>query len=133
VRRIPWGGRKFYAGLVAELIETAEANFRFDMPSKDGPSLRARLQARETNFGIRDPSLDSVPKPPEAVAYLLGWFHELSGGRQSYGFGPAAFTFAEICAWSDLKGIRPAPWEVDCIKTLDRIWLKTWGDFNTSD
>ncbi len=133
MRRVPGSGGKFYAGLVAELIASAEANFRFDMPSKDGPSLRTRLENRETHFGIRDPSLDEIPRPPQALLYLFGWFNELSSGRQSYGFGPAPFTFAEILAWSALKGVRPRPWEVDCIKTLDRMWIKTWGDFNASE
>ncbi len=103
------------------------------MPSKDGPSLRQRLENRETHFGIRDPSLDEIPRPPAAALYLFGWFNELSGGRQSNGFGPAPFSFAEIAAWSELRGVRLAPWEVDCLKLLDRLWLKTWSDFNTSE
>jgi hypothetical protein len=127
--RVPGRNRKFYAGLIAELVESAEARFTLDTAS--GGTLRQRLQAREEMWGIRDPLLD-VPSPPPGGEYLLAWFDELNRCRGSTGFGPSTINFSELQAWSNLKQIRLWRWEIDALMTLDRVWLRTWSEQNAN-
>ncbi len=54
----------------------------------------------------------------ECVAYLWGWFCDLSNGR---GDGP--LTFSEIQAWSNMMKTDPKIWEIEVIKALDRAFL----------
>jgi len=85
---------------------------------------------KEEKFNIRSPRLDefSADRIPATVRYLYYWFSDLNGARQSSGFGPAAFSFSEIKAWSELKGTRPAPWEIDTLKALDGTWRRVWSE-----
>lgn len=61
---------------------------------------------------------------PRAAAYLWEWFLELSAARAAGGFGPAAITYPDIFAWSQLTGRAPAPWEVALLKQLDAVFIQ---------
>lgn len=63
------------------------------------------------------------PEPPEGVEYLIEWFHEL-GPCLSSGFGPVPLTYAEIAAWSALRRIALAPWEVQAIRALSETFCE---------
>lgn len=62
------------------------------------------------------------PEMPSAGQYLWGWFLELHRARGG-GFGPAPLGFAEIAAWSGLRGVRLTPWEVEILRDLDASWF----------
>ncbi|WP_444542096.1 phage tail assembly chaperone [Chitinolyticbacter meiyuanensis] len=65
-----------------------------------------------------------IPPPfPIQLTYLWRWFVELSGARTGNGFGPNSISYAEIAAWSGLKRIQLADWELDTLVELDRAWL----------
>ena len=60
------------------------------------------------------------PPMPAAGEHLWEWFLELNAARGAGGMAMAAITYPDIAAWSALRGIRPAPWEVEILTALDR-------------
>lgn len=54
-------------------------------------------------------------------------FLELNSARSYNGFGPNPLTYTEILSWSQLMRTDLAPWEVETLKSLDRLWLETVG------
>ena len=60
---------------------------------------------------------------PYCVAYLWGYFCELSNGRGYSEAGPLPLNYSEILAWSQLTKTDPTTWEVQAIKTIDRIFI----------
>jgi hypothetical protein len=68
------------------------------------------------------PDLEGPPPVPE-LAYIVGWFGELSETRISTGFGIGPISYGEIRAWARLNGIRPTPFELALLRRIDRIFL----------
>lgn len=98
----------------------AREEFRLSKPDKNGTTRRAHLEAA----GIENPN----GKPfPEVLAYLWGWFCDLSSGR-TMGMGANPITWEGMVAWCSLTGNRPAPWEVRALKALDSAYLTSTGD-----
>ena len=71
---------------------------------------------------LRDQLAGKRTRFPQAVADASGAFLELSTTRGGTGYGPLPITFAEIEAWSRLRGALE-PWEIDLICKLDRVWM----------
>lgn len=59
------------------------------------------------------------------MEYLLLWFADLSAARGSNGFSADPISYAEMQAWSELSGIRPTPFEVECLRELDVAFLNS--------
>lgn len=93
-----------------------------DKKLKDSEStLRDHLLAIEAQTGIMPEELDN-PEPSPAVAYLLGWFFELTMSRQS-GMSLNPLSYGEIEAWNRLFRHNIQQWEIKVIKQLDLIYL----------
>lgn len=63
----------------------------------------------------------SGPEFPELLAYLWHWFLEVIGGCAG-GLGPAAITWADLHAWSEMTGSRPEPWETAALMRLSATY-----------
>ena len=62
---------------------------------------------------------------PDAASHIWATFIELHDGR-TYGMsGPNPISYDIISSWCHLNGITLSPWEIDIIKSLDNLWLKT--------
>lgn len=65
---------------------------------------------------------------PDAASHIWSTFIELHNGR-TYGMsGPNPLSYDIIKAWCDLTGIDLSPWEIDIIKSLDNLWIKTMNE-----
>ena len=66
---------------------------------------------------------------PAGVDYVYGWFMELCHTGRSYGQSGLALPLnsSEIWAWSQLNGVRLAPWELRLIRLLDVKWLNAFN------
>jgi hypothetical protein len=64
-----------------------------------------------------------APNVPDALAYLVDWWHELGAGRGAGGFGPAPLTWHDIAAWSAVTGTALAPIEATVLLRMDRVFL----------
>lgn len=62
--------------------------------------------------------VDDAPECPEALAYLWGYFREVSMGLASNGFGPALVTWEALQAWSEFMAVSLEPWEAKVLVTL---------------
>lgn len=91
------------------------------MPQKDGHTLREHLEAAKKQGA--DPAELRDLVAPEGVEHVWQWFLALHRGRAS-GFGPSGLSHAEIEAWSRLYGLRPSPFELDCLVALDGAFLR---------
>lgn len=62
--------------------------------------------------------------PALSPAAEVTWqaFARLSA-RRAGGFGPAPLQWSEIRAFQDVTGIRLAPWQIEAIEVLDRLFL----------
>jgi hypothetical protein len=75
--------------------------------------------------GITPQELTTV-EVSHIIMYLWEWFLDLNSTRQS-GMGMNAISYSEICAWCELTGNRPSPYEIRVIKLLDRVYLEHYN------
>lgn len=68
------------------------------------------------------------PALPDVAAYLWELFLDLHRGRDYGASGPNPLSWAGIAAWMDLYDVRLSPWEIDAVKTLDGLWIKTMNE-----
>jgi hypothetical protein len=115
--------RKFYEGVLGELAEAAEHDFRLLARQPDGETLRTHLEAAAARGNARAIAAIEGPECPEAARHVWGWFQHLSSRRGSNGFGLNALTYLEVDAWARLRGIRPEPWELEALFLLDALYL----------
>lgn len=73
-------------------------------------------------FGLAEPEI-----PPGGELYWE-WFHELSAGRGSSGFGPLPLSWPDMAAWATISGIELQPWQADIFRAMDQAWLKAVAD-----
>jgi hypothetical protein len=65
---------------------------------------------------------------PDVAAHIWATFIELHDGR-TYGMsGPNPLSYEGIHAWSSLVGLELSPWEIELIKSLDNLWIKTTSE-----
>lgn len=65
---------------------------------------------------------------PDAASHIWATFIELHDGR-TYGMsGPNPISYDIIKAWCDLTGVELYPWEIELIKALDNLWIKTTSE-----
>ena len=92
---------------------------------KDGATLREHLESVWRQSGEKPDELN-VPDCPDFLAYLWGWFVDLSGARQYTDQGqPLPLSYTEIMAWRDLMEVDASPSEIKTLKQLDILSLNT--------
>lgn len=104
----------------------AEGAFRLAVVGDGGTSVESALRQVAKTTGKSHPLLD-LPPMPAAAEHLWAWFQEINEGRTGTGYGSNQITWADIHAWSILTGTKPHPWEVRLLKSLDRVWRKTFN------
>jgi hypothetical protein len=137
-RRVLERARKFYASLVAELIEWAEAEFRASRKTVDGSTEReheesgtrqwAKIPAALRPAGLRHKpvrlleAIDDGPEFPELLGYLWGWFQEISWGLAPNGFAPPVITWETLRAWQEITRVGELePWEARTLVQLGML------------
>lgn len=86
------------------------------MPKGSKVSLREHLKQVEKTLKRKPKQLAEAPPPPEGITYLWEWYLEMRTGEP--------LTFSEIRNWSDLTKQELKAWEVDVIRTLDRLYWR---------
>lgn len=69
------------------------------------------LQVQKTTG--KKPKALEVPDPPQELMYLWEWFLQLFSGQP--------LTFSELHAWMQVTRTRVEPWEVEAIRSLERV------------
>lgn len=68
------------------------------------------------------PELASLPQVPLETAHIWRWFLDLNGPRGA-AFTVNPISWADTAAYFNLKRIRPDPWEIDLLRSLDDAYL----------
>lgn len=66
-----------------------------------------------------------APEFPVSLAYVWQWFIGLHNARGSSGFGANPITWPDMAAFFGLHRIRPSTFELDLIKRLDSVAMKS--------
>jgi hypothetical protein len=77
--------------------------------------------------------LVDAPPMPSGCEDVWRIFNELHACRGSSGFGPSRISFIEMDAYSRLKGIRLAPWEIECVQRADLAFINHWKPSKAED
>ena len=67
-------------------------------------------------IGRKPKQLEEVPPCPEELNYIWLWFREVCSGER--------LTYQELHYWMKVTGLPVKAWEIDIIRSLDRIY---WG------
>lgn len=130
--------RKFYAGLVEDLVVFAGHVFRGDRKLNDGASARDHARSGAEQFeklGFKKkPKIEfadedsDAPECPPALAYLWRWFLEHSMGLASGGMGYPVVTWEGLAAWCEFQGLRLAYWEALAMVRLGQLRASTLSE-----
>lgn len=105
----------------------ARRQFELSEPQSDGSPLLAHLQAIWKATGQMPELLASAPPLPAGCGTLWRDYLELHDSRGSTGWGAARITFVDMKAWQELRRTRLEPWEIDCIRKTDSMWLNEFA------
>ncbi|AOZ02261.1 hypothetical protein BKK81_23550 [Cupriavidus sp. USMAHM13] len=97
----------------------AEHQAVLDARLPDGSSVRHNLEAAARQSGRALPEL-AGPALPAAGLQLWTWFADLNAARRGRPM-PQPLTYSDIHAYFTLLGQRPAHWQLDAIRRLDRV------------
>jgi hypothetical protein len=123
--------RKFYQGLIAELLEYAEREFELSTRMPDGSTRRDHAESLMRKLGPeRMPAELKSVECPEGAEYLWGYFQSMNTRRSSNGYTLNAISHQELQAWAQLHGVELAPWEAAVLDQLDLIYLQTVMNLN---
>lgn len=89
-----------------------------------GAPTRQHLLAAWRATGERPAALDTPPAG--SLGYLMDWFRDLAGGRQSGYAEPCAISWGEMQAWQAMTGTHLEPWQAAVMRRLDHLWLMAW-------
>lgn len=124
--------RKFYAGLVKELVTFAEYDFRNSVKVGDGSTKGQHESSAALQWEkLGQPQIVktiSAPHFPEELAYLWEWYRSHAMGIAISGMAPAVVTWESVVAWCDLMGIRVEPWEARAMVTIGYIRAVVEGE-----
>jgi len=93
-------------------------------PSEDGKPLREHLEQVEKQLGRPIEDLTG-PEFPDPMLHTWLYFLSISQGRSGGFNGPNPISYPDIKAWAELTGSPVTTREVDVIKRLDAIYIRT--------
>ncbi|WP_163836874.1 phage tail assembly chaperone [Spartinivicinus ruber] len=89
-------------------------------PKGSKKSLKAQLLQVYKATGKKPKELAEQPKCPEELEYIFHWWLEVRSSE--------TLTFTELYHWSELTKKNLRAWEVDLIRSLDRIYWNIIND-----
>ena len=106
------------------MLEFAEHSFALNKTDESGTSEREHLEQVERQTGIRPKELEG-PDFPFLLSHIWSAFIACSKARTG-GFSDAnPLTYENIKSWIELTGTPLDPREVEAVKELDVIYIRT--------
>jgi hypothetical protein len=106
------------------VLDYARAVFELSKTDDKGISNFEHLSQVEQQTGITPRELE-VPEIPPIIEYIWEVFIEVSSGRSAGLSGPSPISHQEIHSWSILTGITLTSFEVNLLKKIDSIYVRT--------
>ena len=108
------------------MVEYAESQFKLHAVRDDGSTLKDHLEKIPFDkLTQEDQDMLAGPEFPSGFQYIWEWYMELSAGRSGGGLGPSNLTYEGIMAWKTLSCREVSSWEIDTIKMIDAVFLRT--------
>jgi len=106
------------------LLEFAEHSFALNKTDESGTSEREHLEQVERQTGIRPKGLEG-PDFPFLLSHIWSAFVACSKARTGGFSGANPLTYENIKSWIELTGTPLDPREVEAVKELDVIYIRT--------
>jgi|TARA_R110002020_G_scaffold58205_4_gene159665 hypothetical protein len=106
------------------LLEFAEHSFALNKTDESGTSEREHLEQVERQTGIRPKELEG-PDFPFLLSHIWSAFVACSKARTGGFSGANPLTYENIKSWIELTGTPLDPREVEAVKELDVIYIRT--------
>jgi|TARA_B100001093_G_scaffold175586_2_gene168338 hypothetical protein len=106
------------------LLEFAEHSFALNKTDESGTSEREHLEQVERQTGIRPKELEG-PDFPFLLSHIWSAFIACSKARTGGFSGANPLTYENIKSWIELTGTPLDPREVEAVKELDVIYIRT--------
>lgn len=126
--------RKFYAGLVKELVVFAEYEFKNSVKASDGATKGEHTSSAALQWEkIGKPQLAKSlvadpPHFPDELSYLWDWYRIHAMGIALSGMAPAVVTWEGVAAWALLMDVALQPWEARAMVTIGYIRAVVEGE-----
>ena len=106
------------------MLEFAEHSFALNKTDESGTSEREHLEQVERQTGIRPKEL-AGPDFPFLLSHIWSAFVACSKARTGGFSGANPLTYENIKSWIELTGTPLDPREVEAVKELDVIYIRT--------
>ena len=106
------------------MLEFAEHSFALNKTDESGTSEREHLEQVERQTGIRPKELEG-PDFPFLLSHIWSAFIACSKARTGGFSGANPLTYENIKSWIELTGTHLDPREVEAVKELDVIYIRT--------
>ena len=106
------------------MLEFAEHSFELNKTDESGTSELSHLEQVERQTGIRPKRLEG-PEFPVLLSHIWSAFVACSKGRTGGFSGANPLSYESIKAWMELTGTPLNPREVELVKELDVIYIRT--------
>ncbi len=106
------------------MLEFAEHSFALNKTDESGTSEREHLEQVERQTGIRPKELEG-PDFPFLLSHIWSAFVACSKARTGGFSGANPLTYENIKSWIELTGTPLDPREVEAVKELDVIYIRT--------
>jgi len=113
---------------MSDLLSWAEHEFTLNQADDKGISKREHLQQVERSAGYTPKELDNPTQFPRLLMYLWLAFFDLNSARTAGFSGPNPITYTELHHWKELTGTPLSAWDVQALKRLDQVYLRTAAD-----
>ena len=110
--------------MIDELLEYAEHEFSLNKSGKDGISQREHLEQVQRQTGQTPKELEGTPFPT-LVSHIWSAFAALSSARTNGFSGPNPLSYTEIKSWVELTNASVSARDVEAIKSLDIVFIRT--------
>lgn len=106
------------------MLEFAEHSFELNKTDESGTSELSHLEQVERQTGIRPKRLEG-PEFPVLLSHIWSAFVACSKGRTGGFSGANPLSYESIKAWMELTGTPLNPREVELVKEIDVIYIRT--------
>ena len=110
--------------MIEELLEFAEHSFKLSKTDQEGVTEREHLQEVERQTG-KTPQALIGPQFPTLVSHIWSAFAALSSARTNGFSGPNPLSYTEIKSWVELTNASVSARDVEAIKSLDIVFIRT--------
>ncbi len=110
---------------MSDLLSWAEHEFKLNKTDDKGTTEREHLLQVERQTGHTPKALENPTDFPSLLMYVWSAFCSLNSARTSGFSGPDPITYTELYHWKELTETPLSAWDIQVIKRLDQVYLRT--------